>query len=304
MRQSKMVGIPEKLRARDQWVVTKNKKPRVPAEGWPQPGNQLSLTEATRYAAQLHGSVAFCFTVDDSFIGVDLDKVRQENSINDDARTIVEQLDSYTEISTSGTGLHIITEGEHLGDHQVKSPLDEDGTLEIYDDYQYFVITGNVFEGQSAIKSNPEAVDALIETHFTRDTGASESAETTTANIERTANPSERTEYITPEQVRCTIETYANNEHSDVDHDVLRLWNGSDLAHDSPSEADMAFVGQLYFWCGGDPLLMNECFCKSNRMRPKWGQLRGNRTYGEITIQKACKENSAVFNGTYVNVRK
>jgi putative DNA primase/helicase len=62
----------------------------------------------------------------------------------------------------------------------------------------------------------------------------------------------------------------------------------------------MVFVKHLYDWCKGDQQLMNECFRASGRMRPKWDEYRGDRTYGEMTIRKICQTNSETFGGRYV----
>jgi|APHM01.1.fsa_nt_gi Uncharacterized conserved protein len=73
-----------------------------------------------------------------------------------------------------------------------------------------------------------------------------------------------------------------------------------DEGRPSASEADMAFVKQLYYWCKGDQQLMDECFRASGRMRRKWDEQRGDQTYGEMTIQKVCRTNSETFRGRYV----
>jgi putative DNA primase/helicase len=104
---------------------------------------------------------------------------------------------------------------------------------------------------------------------------------------------------VSPEDVRWTIEVYGRSSKSDVEsRSVLRLWDGSDVGYPSTSEADMAFVSQLYFWCKGDEQLIDECFRASSRMRPKWDKYRGKQTYGEMTIEKAYRGDT--FDGDYL----
>ena len=57
--------------------------------------------------------IGFVFTEDDPYVGIDLDDCRDPDTgeLTDLANSIVEQLDSYTEISPSGTGIHIIVRG-------------------------------------------------------------------------------------------------------------------------------------------------------------------------------------------------
>ena len=107
--------FPKRLKQYDQWLVTRDKKPVAPSKGWNDLVNLLSFTEVQRKAEQLSGDVAFCFTECDPFVGFDLDGVTQEDGFTDDALDLVNRLDSYTEVSSSGTGLHVITEGGALG---------------------------------------------------------------------------------------------------------------------------------------------------------------------------------------------
>jgi putative DNA primase/helicase len=53
----------------------------------------------------------FVFTRTDPFVGIDLDHVIENGRLTDWAKSIVHTLASYTEVSPSGTGLHIIVRG-------------------------------------------------------------------------------------------------------------------------------------------------------------------------------------------------
>jgi len=287
--------IPDSLRARDQWIVAKSKRPIMPAEGWQSPQNQLSFVDAGKYAARHNGNPAFYFTTDDPFVGFDLDNVTQDGRFSDEARAIVQQLDSYTERSTSGTGLHIIAKGEHREDRKTTGALNETGTLEVYDGSQYFVITGEVYGDQVSVETRPEAVDRLQETYLPEVDGNKNRTTNEVRLGSDVSRPSAKlTAGVTPEQVQYTIRAYVNDDGSDVGQEVLKLWNGADLDHNSASEADMAFVDQLYFWCCGDRELMNQCFRASGRMRPKWDELHGNKSYGEMTIRNVCAKYPAL----------
>jgi putative DNA primase/helicase len=105
---------------------------------------------------------------------------------------------------------------------------------------------------------------------------------------------------VTPEQVRRTIQAYVKTDSHDVDQELLHLWRGSDEGRPSASEADMALIKQLYYWCKGDQQLMDQCFRASGRMRLKWDQQRGDSTYGEMTIQKVSRTNNHTFDGKYI----
>ena len=289
--------FPEQLKQHDQWLVTRDKKPVAPSKGWQKSVNLLSFTEAQQKAEQLGGAVAFCFTESGPFVGFDFDDVKEGSNFTDEALDLVNQLDSYTEVSSSGTGLHVIAEGEHLDDRKTRGDLSEAAHLEVYDQSRYFVLTGHVFNGLETVESRPTAVRVVQEEHL------SESDNNGSVGTQKALSDQEydgESPDVTPKQVRQTIEAYV--EYADVDEAVLRLWRGSDECYPSPSEADMAFVSHLYFWCQGAPRLMDECFRASSRMRRKWDEVRTSdgATYGKLTIREVCRSNTETFGGNYV----
>ena len=97
-----------------------------------------------------------------------------------------------------------------------------------------------------------------------------------------------------------TIRACVLADDKDVDVDVLALWEGGLAGRMSESEADMAFVKQMYYWCKADTQLMDACFRASELMRPKWDHTRGDKTYGQMTIAKVCESNTDVFGVDYV----
>jgi putative DNA primase/helicase len=291
--------FPSRLKDHDQWLVTQDKEPVTPSKGWQKSVNQLTFTEARNKAEQVGGEVAFVFTEGSPFIGFDLDDVKPDGEFTDEARTIVQRLDSYTEVSSSGTGLHVIAEGNHSDDHKHRGDLSEAGHLEVYDDGQYFVLTGDVYDGFTSVESRPTVVRELQDDYLP------EGEKFTFTGQQKPVSEQEfnggQTD-ATPEQVRQTIRACVKHSDWDVDQEVLRLWRGGDEGRPSASEADMAFVKQLYYWCKGDQQLMDECFRASGRMRQKWDEVHSSdgATYGEMTIRKVCRTNSDTFGGRYV----
>ncbi len=82
--------------------------------------------------------VGFMFAKDDPFIGIDLDHCRnaETGEIQPWALEIVETMNSFTEISPSGQGLHIFVKGELSGDGINTKDV------EMYDSKRYFTVTG------------------------------------------------------------------------------------------------------------------------------------------------------------------
>jgi len=291
--------LPSRLKDHDQWLVTQGKKPVAPSKGWQKSVNLLTFTEARDKAEQLGGEVAFVFTESGPLVGFDLDDVRLDGEFTDEALGIVRRLDSYTEVSSSGTGLHVLAEGNHSDDHKHRGDLSEAGHLEVYDESRYFVLTGDVYDGFTSVESRPTVVREVQEAHLPEDREFSFTGQ---------QKPVREQEFdggqtdATPEQVRRTIRACVKHSEWDVDREALRLWQGSDEGRPSASEADMAFVKQLYYWCEGDQQLMDGCFRASGRMRPKWDEVHSSdgATYGEMTIRKVCRSNSETFGGSYV----
>jgi primase-polymerase (primpol)-like protein len=93
-------------------------------------------------------------------VGVDLDKCRDANTreIQAWAWEIVRELDTYTEISPSGSGLRCFGQGTLSGTGVHKDPI------EIYDQGRYLTTTGHHVEGTPAtIEPRQEAITALYD---------------------------------------------------------------------------------------------------------------------------------------------
>jgi hypothetical protein len=82
------------------------------------------------------------FALGDGWAGVDLDDCIQGTEVSDLAIDIVKRLDTYTEVSPSGTGLKMICKATLPEGCRKKN---KDGTLEIYPDKRFFCITGIVY---------------------------------------------------------------------------------------------------------------------------------------------------------------
>lgn len=87
--------------------------------------------------------MASVFSEDGPFVGIDVDNcVDEDGNIKEWARELVEKANSYTEISPSGNGLHIIVKGS-LPDGSIKN---EEAEIEAYEKDRFFTITGRVLE--------------------------------------------------------------------------------------------------------------------------------------------------------------
>ena len=95
--------------------------------------------------------LGFVFSESDPYVGIDLDNaVHDDGSVKPWAQKIVDLFDgSYTEISLSGRGLHIITRGQLPDGWTGNSTRVGDGHVEIYCEKRYFTMTLNVLDGHT-----------------------------------------------------------------------------------------------------------------------------------------------------------
>jgi putative DNA primase/helicase len=146
----KAENIPVQLKARPQWVVWKavgDKPDKLPYSV--RTGRKASSTDLMTWStfeealeAYKNGDYAglgFVFSSADPYTGVDLDNcVDEGGEIALWALEIVHYFDSYTELSATGTGLHIIVRGE--------VPNRRKGNLEVYSSKRFFTVTGHILE--------------------------------------------------------------------------------------------------------------------------------------------------------------
>jgi putative DNA primase/helicase len=167
-------AVPDELLSRPQWlawwsvvgeglrvklpngrysgVIKKQKKPhKLPIN--PGTGGLASSTrpatwssvEAAREAAQKWSltGIGFVFTDSDPYTGVDIDNCRnlETGQITDWAWAIIQALDSYTELSPSGTGVHTIVRGK-LPVGKGNQVAYHDGKVELFSQVRYYTVTG------------------------------------------------------------------------------------------------------------------------------------------------------------------
>src|SRR5215208_1000473 len=144
-------GIPNELKKRPQWVCW-----RYATQGgkWtkhpynPRTGRKASTTDMMTwsrfetvfdaYTSGAYDGVGFVLSSGDPYAGVDLDGGRdpETGELAGWAAEIVGKLDSYTELSPSGKGLHVLVKGKVP--KALKMPH-----IEIYSMERYLTVTGH-----------------------------------------------------------------------------------------------------------------------------------------------------------------
>jgi hypothetical protein len=231
-----------------------------------------SSAESARAAAEKWSlaGIGFVFTDSDPYSGVDLDNCRDPitGEIEPWAWEVIRPLDSYTEVSPSGTGVHTIVRGK-LPAGKGNQIVHGNGKVEMFSRARYFTVTGvhvdgtptEIFDRQSELLTLHERLFAARNTHHAEPCSARSSALQTTND-----------ELITRAR-------QAQNGSK-----FERLWNSQwEGDYPSQSEADLALCCLLAFWTGKDRSRIDALFRRSHMMRKKW--LRED--YREETMSKA-----------------
>nr|WP_135666454.1 hypothetical protein [Halorhabdus rudnickae] len=285
-------AIPERLRDREQWICWREetrdgKATKVPVQ--PATDEFASTTDAETWTAfetawqeinreDIEG-VGFVFSEAGPFVGVDLDDCRDpDGQLDETARDIVERLDSYTEVSPSGTGVHVIVEGE-LPDGRNRR-----GSVELYDTARFFTVTGeHIDETPTRVAHRKDALEAVHHVYVREDDSNSERIDDSVS-----VSPSQR-EASGAEAQLDDAEVLEKARSAENNRKFEDLWNGRTAGYESHSEADMALCCLLAFWTGGDRSQIDRLFRQSGLMREKWDAVHyaDGSTYGEKTIERA-----------------
>ena len=236
-------------------------------------------------AAYLRGGfdgVGFVFTGHDRYCGIDFDDdgagrpaINADGTLRPDVAAYVAALDSYTERSQSGKGIHVIVSAELPGGHGRKSAQ---RGIEVYDRGRFFVMTGDVWPNTPrTIQPRQAQVAQLL-------------AEVFPAKATPTVRPLKHPNGVPG------IPTPTATDAPTVGDSVLLervcaspagwhlFMNGT--GRGSASELDWR-LACLLFEAGATFDQADRVFRRSALMRSKWDEPHGLMTYGQLTLAKA-----------------
>lgn len=224
-------NIPKELQILDQWCCSgPNKIPLNPRTGEAadptNPETWATFTEACRAGMQ---HVGIMLSPLDPYVVIDLDDPNKmahqgQPAIDEAVRLNSEVLrcfPSYSEVSQSGRGVHIIIKGE------IPKGYRRD-TVEVYGAYRYMICTGNIL--------NPYPI---IECQFMLDQLISQMKERGHYDLPELVQVDS---ILTDEQIYNMASTAANAEKFNM------LWSGNISGYPSQSEADFALLSMLAFY--------------------------------------------------------
>lgn len=264
------------------WVCHRNKIPIDPKTGATAKSNDPSTwgtyeqaQECIKKDPSLSG-LGFMFS-HSPYVGIDIDHCIQGGVYSKLALDILHLVQSYAEISPSGTGLHIICKGQLNSPGRKNTQLG----LEIYDSGRYFTVTENTLEPYPQVLESQSQIDNLLEEYF--------NTKTVQKSIENTQKQHEI--YSIDDEKVLEIAKKSKNGAKFAD---LYAGNWQNY-YKSQSEADIALCNALAFYTNRDDSQMDRLFRGSGLMRDKWDIVHGIHTYGENTITKAIDSCEKVY---------
>jgi putative DNA primase/helicase len=242
------------------------------------------------------------FVFNNDYTGIDLDHcVQADGTIDQWGQEYLALIDSYSELSPSNTGIHMIARGvlpetpdakgelERRGRKiKVAGKRDPEAAIEMYCQGRFFTITGKHLSTMpDHIEDRQEAILQMFQA-ITRDDVPSIQKQTPQAKAPR---PDDMTDDAL---IKKAIDAKNGTEFA-------ALWRGSISGNGNDhSSADLALCNHLAFWTDGDAYRIDKLFRQSGLYRAgKWDRnARSGETYGEGTIARAIANCSDGYTGS------
>ncbi|HDR8114723.1 TPA: DNA primase [Bacillus cereus] len=285
--------IPTELKNLPQWVLwrkeERNGKPtKIPYQAngeMAQANNRRTWsTFATAVKFYLEGDydgIGFVFSRQDNYIGIDIDKCVVAGKTNTFATEIIDTLDSYTEFSPSGKGIHIIIKGNLPQSVLGTGRKNTKHGLEIYSYGRFFTFTGNR-ENSNDVYDRTDELAEVFEQYFDD------------SDIQGRVNLAE----FEKDEIKISNDALWEKMFRSKNGDEIRsLYNGS-LINKDHSASDLSLCNHLAFWTGKSATRMDSMFRETSLIRDKWDVIHfrdTNETYGERTIATAISTTSSTI---------
>jgi putative DNA primase/helicase len=270
--------IPRELKDRPQWVCYQEeerdgkftKPPRNPTTG--KYGSSTNPATWAPFDVALktyqdhpdqYDGIGYVFTEGDPYTGVDFDNIRDPvtGELDPTAQEEIVCLKSYSEVSPSGSGVHVL----------VRASLNGAGThkkdIGIFDRARFFCMTGQTLPGTPREIADRQAeIDDL----YARRAGVAKKTESKERRSQGESPTLEDSEILKRARAAKNGAKFA------------ALYAGDWSGYPSQSEGDLAFCQNLAFWTQ-DPEQIDRIFRTSGLYRDKWDRA----DYMEGTIRTA-----------------
>ena len=225
-------NIPAELQSLQQWVISNSVEDKLPRN--PRTGRVASVTDPSTWGTYQEAiqsgakQIGFVLTPWDPYTIIDLDNKPEKPCTPEQLQLhnrILNAMQTYTEISTSGTGYHIVLKGT------VPAAVHRDN-VEIYSHSRYMVFTGNTINS-FPIRENQAILDNMYSQMYVESTRA------TLVDMEESISDEE-------------LVDLAYNAVNGDKFDTLAKGFWEDLGYPSQSEADLSFISMLTFYSQSD----------------------------------------------------
>ena len=287
-------NIPAKLKSDCRFCVwkfekrsgQKTKMPYNPANGDRARINDLRTFadfKTTLMAYAMGGYDGIGIAVGSGIGAFDIDHcIREDGTLNDTAAAVLSIFPTaYVEKSPSGKGLRGFfgVPEDFVYDKTVYYINNRSKGLEVYmpgATNRFVTVTGDVYR-TGEIPNDETAMTTLLDSLMKR-------------NKQVQNTQLRHHSYLDDDAVIAHAEEANNGDK------FKRLFAGDweDL-YDSQSDADMALLSILAFWCGCDEEQMDRIFRTSGLMRDKWDRQQAGTTYGAISIRNTVNTCAAVY---------
>ena len=287
-------NIPAKLKSDCRFCVwkfekrsgQKTKMPYNPANGDRARINDLRTFadfKTTLMAYAMGGYDGIGIAVGSGIGAFDIDHcIREDGTLNDTAAAVLSIFPTaYVEKSPSGKGLRGFfgVPEDFVYDKTVYYINNRSKGLEVYmpgATNRFVTVTGDVYR-TGEIPNDETAMTTLLDSLMKR-------------NKQVQNTQLRHHSYLDDDAVIAHAEEANNGDK------FKRLFAGDweDL-YDSQSDADMALLSILAFWCGCDEEQMDRIFRTSGLMRDKWDRRQAGTTYGAISIWNTVNTCAAVY---------
>nr|WP_294668527.1 phage/plasmid primase, P4 family [uncultured Ruminococcus sp.] len=236
------------------------------------------------------------FVLSAPFCGIDIDHCinPQTGKITAEALDIIQTMESYTEISPSGTGVHIFykNDGNTHKEWHKKKPIDEVQHLEMYQCDRYFTVTGKIYRNYNTLCERSERASLIYQAYM-----QDEQPPIVTDN---TAEQPKQTAFKLTSEPLTDGEIIEKAMNAKNGAEFLSLWRGDTSKYNGDeSRADLALCNMLAFWSSGNADTIDRLFRQSGLMRDKWDRATGQSTYGGITVDTALRNCKEYYNPTH-----
>jgi primase-polymerase (primpol)-like protein len=233
------------------------------------PQTWVTYREACRGLGRYAG-LSFALAPDDPYCAIDLDHcfVTQQGlrGTNGFAQEIINMLYSYTEVSPSGEGIHILVHAK------LPPGWRKQTRIEMYDERRWIALTGNhLLTTPTKIAARQDEIEHLHELLTTK------RPEVRAAVFVRQPDPDDQNLL---ERMR--------------QHGIFAaVWDGTSTRWTKPgggrdrSMEEWYLVNRLAFWTRGDARRMDRLMRQWPGRRPKWDRRLGDSTYGQYQISNA-----------------